>query len=173
MHTVPACTECNMKGSKHDEELKLLIGMSRGNQENQNDIIESLVGTIEKNQRLARHVFKSNHVLHQYPNEGVMPKVATVFDADSCSKAISRICRAIYWKETGLILEQEAEIEVKQINSNSESVINNFNPEIPIKSINGETFLYKLIAVNENISLMIMCFFNVFTVTAIIKQATT
>ena len=69
MHTVPACTECNMKGSKHDEELKLLIGMSRGNQENQNDIIESLVGTIEKNQRLARHVFKSNHVLHQYPNE--------------------------------------------------------------------------------------------------------
>lgn len=172
MHTVPACIECNSEDSKYDEELKLLIGISRASLENQDDIIESLAGTIGKNSRLTRHIFKSEHIKHQYPNQVIMPKVATVFDADSCSKAILRICRAIYWKETGYILSQEAIIKVQQINSNNQSVIKNSNPEFPIRSINGDTFLYKLIVINKNINLMIMCFFNVYTVIAEIEQVT-
>ncbi|MFC7298495.1 hypothetical protein [Herminiimonas aquatilis] len=159
-HTVPACLECNGGGSKYDEHLKIVIGISTGDsRDHQEELVDSISRTIGHNKRIASEVFSTaEHVLLQQPSGDPKPMVAITFDFNHFKTAIQRICRAMYWRISGEILHKNAEIELENVMTNDK--------EFTVLSVerfhhfNGDTFLCKLVHLDKRTSLMVLLFFG-------------
>lgn len=64
LHTVPACKECNNGAFKDDEEFKMIVGVSTGEaQSNQEAVVASLQATMAANGRLDRVIRSGKQLL--------------------------------------------------------------------------------------------------------------
>ena len=163
-HTVPACIQCNTDGSKHDEALKVLIGIDR---EGGTDVIDALAKTVGNNQRIADQIFNSA----KRSTEGRTTEVKVTFDANSYRKSISRIARAMYWRMTEEILPSSAKIEtysISEIASDAADNLRAFFVHLPTMEINGGTFKCKLMK-EGNSSVLMINFFDCHTAIAFIE----
>lgn len=167
-HTVPACIQCNTDGSKHDEALKVLIGIESGSErENRTDVIDALAKTIGKNQQITGQIFKTAKRCSPQEQNG---SVKITFNGDSYRKSISRIARAMYWRMTEEILPSSAKIETYSISEISSDAADNlcvFFVHTPTMEINGGTFKCKLVK-EGNSSVLMINFFDCHTAIAFI-----
>jgi len=162
-HTVPACIQCNTDGSKHDEALKVLIGIER---EGGTDVIDALAKTVGNNQRIADQIFNTA----KRSTEGRTTEVKITFDADSYRKSISRIARAMYWRMTEEILPSSANIaahSIEEIDRDAAQNLCAIFEQQPSTEINGGTFICKLMQDTES-CILIMNFFGCHTAVALI-----
>jgi hypothetical protein len=164
-HTVPACRDCNGGGSRYDEHLKIVIGVSTANsRNNQEELVDSIAKTIGHNKRIAREVFGTyERVLMQRHGETPKPMVSITFDFDHYRTAMQRICRAMYWRISGLILDKDARIELQSVTSNDEYFNDALHSVLSVEKLhrfNGDTFLCKLAKLDGKTLLMGLLFFG-------------
>ncbi|MEE2870023.1 MAG: hypothetical protein VYE17_05795 [Pseudomonadota bacterium] len=167
-HTVPACIQCNTGDSKHDENLKILIGIESGSErEDKADVIDALAKTVGNNQRIADQIFNTA----KRSTEGRTIGVKVTFDANSYRKSISRIAKAMYWRMTEEILPSSAKIEtysISEIASDAADNLRAFFVHLPTMEINGGTFKCKLMK-QGNSSVLMINFFDCHTAIAFIE----
>ena len=151
MHWVPACSSCNGEGSKADEEFKLFMGLETGGfREKQQQLLDSLAGTISHNRRLANQVFSSYHKLYARYRGPIAEKVVAIeFSTNSYHLVISRIVRGLYWRETHNPLGLEPRIKVfpaYSLDMNTACSFKELMDMLPPKKLNKGTFVYKVLS---------------------------
>jgi hypothetical protein len=175
---VPACIPCNNGGSKDDEQFKLIIGLSTGEfQEDRQQVVDSLAGTIAKNMRLARQVLQKNQRGYgrRHGNVVAEPLVAVPFDREAYTRVIQRIVRGLYWQQSGRILSGDADIQVIPSQSMPAELA------APIKlllgraervELNNATFVYKYLLEDDDSSFWGLQFFDHHFVFALVSPPT-
>lgn len=165
LNTVPACAKCNNESSAEDEIFKILIGLETGEyRENTESVIESMAKTLGANKKLGKDIFSSAKSISLENEQGVCKEVVAVtFETETYSKVISKIVRGLYWQETGEILSENAKITVypframtPQLVSSLTALMNTLQP----KSLNSNTFTYKVYFSEENFSVWRMQLFE-------------
>jgi hypothetical protein len=113
-NVVPACTKCNNAGNKADEALKVMISVSSSRlRPDPKGVLEHAAKTLKNNGRLA-HQFRSNSEhLKVISPRGKQTHVTRVkFDEALYVAALRRTVRGMYWKMTGDIIDEKANIAV-------------------------------------------------------------
>ena len=76
LHTVPACNECNAAASPADEEFKAFITIDTSNARgNTNALVDWLAGTVGKNLRIGKSIFRSAQPTYAKLGTGILQPV--------------------------------------------------------------------------------------------------
>ncbi len=177
-HTVPACIECNGNGSSHDEILKVAIAFNTGEYRGHDEeIINALASTTVKNRKIGKKIFDSARQVTAETRSGIrVPMVAIDIDVDAYRASVSRICRAMYWRVTGSILDKDSDIIViptNQLDSGQASIVKQALMTESPTIVNGGTFACKLVNLGGGLELMALEFFGKHTVLASIDTPQT
>ena len=165
LHKVPACLACNNAGAKHDEEFKVVISFLTGEyRSNPEAVISSLGKTIGSNNRLAKQVF--SHIERGYADRGsglIEPVVKLTLREESYRLVIQRIVRGLFWRETGEIMPLETSINVWPIHLLDYACAVTLREtlyKVPPKSLNDNTFIYRVAIGEDGYSIWELQFFG-------------
>lgn len=148
LNTVPACKECNNGASTDDEEFKVIIGFTTGEyQSSQDRVIDSLARTIGKNQKIANNIFKTKKNVYAKLNSAILePAIAVTFDRAKYERVITRIVKALNWIETKKAQNAALKTIVLPgdgLKINLAKSIMDVMHNLPLRSLNNGTFLYR------------------------------
>ena len=165
LHKVPACQQCNNPAGVDDEEFKIIIGLSTGEfRRNGLDIIDSMAKTIAFNKRLARQLFSNQQRGYVDRGTGFLePIVAVGFKSEAYQNVISRMVKALFWREEKQIMHCSTEIQVVSGTELSQDLAASFNDLMRViepNFLNDKTFAYKYIIEEDGSSIWGMEFFG-------------
>jgi len=148
LHTVPACVGCNNGAAKDDEEFKMILGLSTGEvQSDQDAILASLQATMAANGRLDRIIRSGKQLLTLDRGSFVPGPVLVTFDGPSYARVVERMIRGLYWREKMRPLGLAVPIQVidpKRLPSDTVTLFKDLLPRLEPKFLNGGTFCYKV-----------------------------
>lgn len=148
LHTVPACKSCNNGASADDEEFKMIVGISVGDvQPNQDALVLSLRSTMAENGRLDR-VIRSGKSTPKVDYRPSAPgSVAISFESASYVRVVERMIRGLYWREKMHPLGLGASVQVidpKKLSPDLVDLFKDLLPSLSPKLLNDDTFCYKV-----------------------------
>ncbi len=166
LKTVPACSNCNNGASPEDEEFKVFICFSTGEfRQNADSVINSMAGTIEKNNKIAHQIFSTKTDVYTFLQGPIAePAVAVEFNAKKICDVFERIVRGLYWIEKGAALGLAPVIRVfpfYSMNAEFQRSMKELMDCLTPKSLNKGTFIYKVYFREDGSSIWGMQFFNV------------
>lgn len=148
LHTVPACKTCNNGASIDDEEFKMIVGVSTGEvQSDQDAIVTSLQATMAANGRLNRIVRLGKQLLTIENGYAMTGPVAISFEGPGYARVVQRMIRGLYWRERMHPLGLETNVQVLDPNRLSPELVTLFKdllPSLEPKFLNDRTFCYKV-----------------------------
>lgn len=148
LHTVPACKMCNNGASADDEEFKIIVGVSTGEaQPNQDALMTSLQATMAANGRLNRVVRNGKQMLTVVNGNALPGPVAISFEGPSYDRVVQRMIRGLYWREKKHPLGLGINVQVIVPSSLSPDLVGLFKdllPSLEPKFLNDRTFSYKV-----------------------------
>lgn len=166
LNTIPTCAECNNDASPDDEEFKVFIGFSTGEfRQNADAVLNSIAGTVGHNRKIARQIFSTKtDVYTQLRGAVAEPAVAVEFSGKHIGAVFDRIVRGLYWMEKGKALGLSTKIHIFPAHSvkvefhrSMKELMDCLAP----KKLNKETFIYKVLFLEDGSSIWGMQFFNV------------
>jgi hypothetical protein len=148
LHTVPACKTCNNGASMDDEEFKMIVGVSTGQaQPNQDAIVNSLQATMAANDRLNRIVRSGKQIITIDRGYAMPGAVVIPFEGPSYDRVVQRMIRGLYWREKMHPLGLETNVQVIDPSRTSLDLVTLFKDLLPTlapKFLNDRTFCYKV-----------------------------
>jgi len=168
-NTIPACTSCNNGANVEDEEFKVLIGLSTGEyHDNPDVVINSIAGTVGKNQKIANQIFSTQkNIQANIDSKALEPAVSITFDGEKYQKVITRIIRGLYWMQKGIAIDCNSKISIFPGNNMSHDFASSMMELmncLEAKSLNKDTFVYKCVFCEGGTSIWGMQFFKKHTV---------
>jgi hypothetical protein len=168
LHTVPACKTCNNGAARDDEEFKMIVGVSTGEvQPNQEAILTSLQATMAANGRLDRVIRGGKQLLTAERGCLVPGLVAVSFEGSSYARVVERMMRALYWREKMRALGLGVRIQVidpNRLPPDTVALFRDLLPSLEPKFLNGGTFCYKVGFASDGTSVWALQLFGKHTV---------
>lgn len=166
LNTVPACSKCNNDASPEDEEFKVFMGFSTGEfRQNTDAVLDSMTGTVGHNRKIANQIFSTKtDVYAQLRGAVVEPAVSVEFNGKRICDVFERIVRGLYWMEKGKALGISPAIRIFPFHTMDASFHKSMKELMDClepKKLNKETFIYKVLFLEDGSSIWGMQFFNV------------
>ncbi len=168
LHTVPACKACNNGAASDDEEFKMIVGVSTGEvQSNQEAIVTSLQATMAANGRLDRTIRNGKQLLTLDRGTFVPGPVTVSFEGPSYARVVERMIRGLYWREKLRPLGLGVPIQVidpSRLSADTATLFRDLLPNLESKFLNGRTFCYKVGFADDGTSIWALQIFAKHTV---------